>query len=179
VIRYNYVDAALEVWVTFKSWDFREAYVEHYAGLYVLSEADKASLRASQLEASRNTYEFHIVAQSARYSWNDLEKRNSAWRVSLIDGLGHELTPETVRVEKIPDAYEVEFFPAKTPFTRSYIVRFPKAPAAPAQAQGQGQGQGQGQPAAVEGDFLGMRSGSLTLRIASPLGRADFVWQGT
>jgi len=176
VIRWDYVDAALEVWATFKSWDFREAYVEHYAGIYVLSEADKATLRAAQLETSRNTYEFHITAQSARYSWNDLEKRNSPWRVSLIDGLGHELTPDSLRLEKLPNAYEIEFFPAKTPFSRSYLVRFSKAPPpGPSPAPGQAAGQA----ASGENEFFGTRSGSLTLRIASPLGRTDLVWQGS
>ena len=31
------VEKALEVWATYKSWDFREAYVEHYAAIYSLS----------------------------------------------------------------------------------------------------------------------------------------------
>jgi hypothetical protein len=163
LVRYEYVDAALEAWVTFKSWDYREAYVEHYAAVYGLSDADRSALRAAQLESFRDAYEFHVAAQSNSYKWNDLEKKSSAWRVTLVDGVGHELTPEFVHLEKLPDAYEIEFFPAKNPFTRSYLVRFPKAP-----------------PAADAGEsaFLGPRTGSLTLRIASPLGRVDFVWQG-
>src|SRR3984957_6708624 len=36
------VDKALEVWATFKSWDFREAYIEHYAAVY--HDADSATL---------------------------------------------------------------------------------------------------------------------------------------
>src|SRR4029078_5430590 len=38
------VDAALEVWATYKSWDFREAYVERYGAVYSLSDADKHQL---------------------------------------------------------------------------------------------------------------------------------------
>ena len=49
-------DVALEVWATFKSWDFREAYVEHYAAIYSLSDADHATLRAAQQDAFRTTY---------------------------------------------------------------------------------------------------------------------------
>src|SRR5262249_38328128 len=149
--RRDYFDAALEAWVTFKSWDFREAYVEHYAGVYSLSDADKGVLRAAQLEASRAGYEFHIAAQSARWSWNDLEKRSSPWRVSLIDALGHELTPDSLRLEKLPDAYEIEFFPSKTPFTRSYLARFPKAPPeGPAATAGT---PAPGQPGAADPEF--------------------------
>ncbi len=100
-------DVALEVWGTFKSWDYREAYIEHYASIYSLSAADRGVLRQAQRESFRQTYEFNITAQSANYRWNDLEKKSSAWRVTLVDALGHELSPEYVRVERLPDAYEI------------------------------------------------------------------------
>ena len=50
------------------------------------------------------------------------------------------------------------FFPDKTPFTRGYAIRF-DAPADP-------------------GTFAGAKSGSLTLRIASPMGRIELEWRG-
>ena len=46
-------DVALEAWATFKSWDFRQAYIERYASIYGLSETDRATLRQAQLEAVR------------------------------------------------------------------------------------------------------------------------------
>ena len=156
------VDAALEAWATYKSWDFREAYVEHYAEIYSLSDTDKLALRTAQLDAFRVAYEFHVTAQSTSYKWNDLEKRGSAWRLSLVDGLGHELAPESVKVQKLPEPYEIEFFPAKGPFTRTYVVRFVR-------------------PIAAEGkdpEFVGARTGSLMLRIASPVGRIELLWKG-
>ncbi len=161
VVRRDIADSALEAWATFKGWDFREAYVEHYSEIYNLTDNDKSALRAAQLESNGAAYEFHVVAQSTNYKWNDLEKRSSPWRVTLVDGLGHELAPEAVKLEKLPDAYEVEFFPAKGPFTRSYGIRFVK----PAPVDGK------------ESDFVGPRTGSLTLRIASPVGRIELTWQ--
>jgi hypothetical protein len=151
------VDKALEVWATFKSWDFREAYIEKYAAVYNLSESDRNTLRQSQMDVFHRAYEFHVTAQSANYKWNDLEKSSSAWRVTLVDAAGRELAPEYVRVERLPDAYESVFFPTKTPFTRTYSIRF----AIPSGGT----------------DFLGVRSGAITLRIASPLGRIELVWQ--
>ena len=65
-----------------------------------------------------------MTAQSANYKWNDLEKSSSPWRLTLLDALGHELPPVKIQVEKLPDAYEMEFFPAKTPFSKTYSVRF-------------------------------------------------------
>jgi len=151
------VDKALEVWATCKSWDFREAYLEKYAAIYSVPDTKRDELRQGEREAYHTAYEFHLIAQSANWDWNDLEKATSPWRLTLIDALGHELPSERVMIDKLPDAYEREFFPARGPFTKSYKVRFiVPAPGA---------------------DFVGAKSGSLTLRIASPIGRLDLVWK--
>jgi hypothetical protein len=151
------VDKALEVWATFKSWDFREAYVEKYASVYSLPDTERGKIRQGERDAYHTAYEFHVVAQSANWDWNDLDKPNTPWRLTLVDALGHELPSERVRLRKLPDAYEREFFPAKGPFTKTYDVRF----IVPAPG----------------GDFVGPKSGSLTLRIASPIGRVDLSWK--
>lgn len=150
------VDKALEVWATFKSWDFREAYIERYVATYGLSQDERDALRKAQLEAFRRSYEFHVTAQSADWKWNDLEKKSSPWRVTLVDALGHELQPEPIRVEKFPDAYESVFFPTKTPFSKTYTIRFLPDP---------------------EGEFGGVKTGTLTLRIVSPIGKIELEWQ--
>jgi hypothetical protein len=151
-------DVALEVWATFKSWDFREAYIERYAQIYSLSDADERTLREAQRKLVAEIYEFHVTAQASNYKWNDLEKPNSAWRVALIDALGHELSPDSVKIEKLPDAVEAVFYPRRTPFTKSYAVRF----VVPADAAG----------------FAGTKSGAITLRIESPIGRIELEWRG-
>src|SRR3954453_11452215 len=51
------VDKALDVWATFKSWDFREAYIEKYASIYSLSDAKRNELRVAQREANRQAFE--------------------------------------------------------------------------------------------------------------------------
>lgn len=154
------VDIALEAWATFKSWDFREAYVERYASIYSLPDPERATLRKAQLEAYRHTYEFSVSALSASFKWNDLDKATSAWRVTLVDALGHELTPSEIKVQKLPEAYEMLFFPAKEQFNKvfmkTYLIKF----AVPS-----------------TGEFLGAKSGSITLRIASPIGRLEMTWQ--
>jgi hypothetical protein len=125
---------------------------------YSLSEADRSMLRAAEKDAFHKAYEFHVTAQSANYKWNDLEKSSSPWKITLLDALGHELPPEmaTIRVEKVPEPYELEFFPAKTPFSKTYKVRFTPA---------------------ANSDFAGIKSGSITLRIASPIGRVELTWR--
>jgi hypothetical protein len=159
-ISWHQVEIALEAWATYKSWDFREAYIERYASIYSLSETDRAALRRAQLETARQSFEFNVTTLSAQYAWNDLEKSSSAWRVTLVDALGHEISPDEVRVEKLPDAYESQFFPAKDEFKKAfqktYRIRF----AVPA-----------------TGEFAGPKSGAITLRIASPIGRLELTWQ--
>jgi hypothetical protein len=83
----------------------------------------------------------------------------------LVDGLGHELTPEFIRVQRLPDAYETEFYPAKTPFTKTYQIRFPVSGVSDTGA------------GTAPTEFVGGKSGSITLRIASPIGRLDLLWQ--
>lgn len=151
------LESALEVWATYKSRDYREAFVAHYAEAYALNDAERERLRQTQLEAASTTYEFVVTAQSANYRWNDLEKKNSPWRVSLLDGAQREIAVDEMRVEKFPDLFEREFYPVKTPFTKTYVVRFSRT-------------------AGKEEGFAGDRSGRIVLRFAGPLGRADLVW---
>jgi hypothetical protein len=151
------LEAVLEVWATFKSQDYREAFVSHYASAYSLSEPDRERLRESQREAAAAGYEFTITAQSANYRWNDLEKKSSPWRVTLVDGAGHELAPETLKVERLPDMFEREFYPVKTPFTKTYAAHFARA-------------------GTKDEDFVGERSGRIILRFAGPLGSANLDW---
>jgi hypothetical protein len=157
------LESALEVWATYKSRDYREAFVARYAEAYRLSDSERQRIRTAQKDAETGAYEFAVTAQSASYRWNDLEKKSSAWRISLRDGTGHELSPEKVTYEKLPEMYEREFFPVKTPFTRTYAVRFAR-PTATTEGRDPGDG------------FVGERSGLLVLRIAGPFGAADLTW---
>jgi hypothetical protein len=103
-------------------------------------------------------YEVHLVAQSTTDKWNDLERRNSPWRILLLDGTGAELSPSSIKVEKYPEVYEMEFFPKRTPFSRIYTVRF-------THPEGGGDA------------FAGPNSGRLILRITSPMGKVETVWE--
>lgn len=150
------VGTVMEVWATFKSWDFRQAYIAKYAKAYDLPEGERETLAKGQQDAARAVYEIHLVAQSTTDKWNDLERRNSPWRITLLDGTGAELSPASIKVEKFPEIYESEFFPSRTPFSKTYTVRFLHP----------------------EGDaFVGPVSGRLTLRLDSPLGKVEAVWE--
>jgi len=150
------VGTVIEAWATYKSWDFRQAYVAKYADVYDLPDHDRAALLNAQLEVSRSTLEFHVAVQTTTDRWNDLERKSSPWRVTLLDGTGLELGPTSIRVLKLPEIYESHFFPERTEFTRTYEISFARPTG--------------GQP------FPAHTGGRLTLRIASPMGRIDLIW---
>jgi hypothetical protein len=148
----------IETWGLYKSWEFRQAYIERYAKIYSLSDSEKAALYRSQREAARQTYEFHVAVQMTNYKWNDLDKETSPWRISLVDGTGAEIAPRRVELLKLPELYETQFFPNKTEFSQSYLIRFSRAEA---EAAG----------------FGGPASGRIALKIVSPLARNEIVWE--
>jgi hypothetical protein len=152
------VGTVMEIWATLESWDFRQAYIAKYAKIYDLAETEREGLAKAQLETARALYEIHLVAQSTNDRWNDIANRNSPWRITLLDGTGAELAPTTVKVEKLPDAYEGEFFPARTPFSRTYTLRFVR-------------------PDGAGASFVGPASGRLILRLASPVGKVEVAWE--
>lgn len=152
------IGTVMEIWATFKSWDFRQAYVAKYAKTYDLPDSEREALAKSQLETARAVYEIHLVAQSTNDRWNDLASKRSPWRLTLLDGTGAELAPTTIKVEKLPDAYESEFFPSRTPFSKTYTVRFVR-------------------PDATGESFVGPQSGRLILRLASPVGKVEVTWE--
>jgi hypothetical protein len=153
------IGTVLEVWATLKSWDFRQAYIEQYAETYSLNERDRDELRRAELEASRSMYEFHVTVESTNYKWNDLQSKDSPWKVTLVDGAGAEVMASSIEVRKYPELYEMRFFPTRTDFSRTYVIKFPKTATEP-----------DARP------FQGTASGRLTLRVAGPLGRNELVW---
>lgn len=152
------IGTVMEVWATFKSWDYRQAYVAKFVKVYDLADSEREQLEKSQKENASAVYEIHLVVQSTVDKWNDLERRTTPWRLTLIDGTGAELAPTSVKVEKLPEIYENAFFPSRTPFSRTYTIRFVRP-------EGGGE------------SFVGPQSGRMILRLASPIGKVEVVWE--
>ena len=151
------VGTVIEAWATAKSWQFRQAYIEQYAAIYNLGAAERKALHTAQLDAARASWEFHVTVQTTKHEWNDLEKQDSPWRITLLDAAGNELAPTSVEAPDLPELYEATFFPSRTEFSRTFVIRFERA-------------------SSGEAGFRGPSSGGITLRIAGPLGRIDLRW---
>jgi hypothetical protein len=156
LVQYD-IGLVFEGWATLKGPEFRQAYVAKYASVYGLPPNEQEAILKAQTQAEQSGYEIHLVAQSTYDKWIDFDKRTSPWRISLIDGTGTEISPTLIRAEKYPDIYESIFFPDRTPFSRSYTLRFSK-------------------PESGDGS-KGPTAGRLLLRIASPIGHIEFIWQ--
>jgi hypothetical protein len=154
----NDIGTVMEIWATLKSWDFRQAYLAKYAKVYDLADGERDQLAKSQKETARAIYEIHFVAQSTNDRWNDFDRKTSPWRITLLDGTGAELAPASIKVEKLPEVYEGEFFPTRTLFSRTYTLKF-------VSPEGSGE------------SFTGSASGRMILRIASPIGKVEVVWE--
>ncbi len=152
------VGTAMEIWATFESWDFRQAYVAKYAKVYDLSDDEREEIAKSQKETARAVYEIHLVAQSTNDRWNDLDRRSSPWRITLLDGTGAELAPTSIKVEKLPEIYETEFFPTRTLFSKTYTLKFVR-------------------PVGTGESFIGPQSGRIILRMDSPIGKVEVTWE--
>ena len=153
------IGTVFEMWVIYKSWDYRQAFIEQYVSAYRLGDDRRRELRAAELAASRAAHQFVVIAQSTDYRWNDLEEAESPWRVSLLDGRGGSMPPTALEVEKLPKLFEMRFYPRTTDFSKTYTLTFartgPEADAA----------------------FAGPPTAGLTLRVAGPLGMAETTWK--
>jgi len=152
------IGTVIETWATFKSWDFRQAYVAKFAKVYFLTASERDDIAKSQKEMAHAAYEIHLVAQSTSDRWIDLDRRNSPWRITLLDGSGAELYPSSIKLEKLPEIYESQFFPDRTPFSKTYTLKFAR-------------------PDGAADAFVGPKSGRIILRIASPMGKVEVTWE--
>jgi hypothetical protein len=156
-------DTTLDVAATFRSHDFRWAYAVRYSAQFQLSSADQDKLLKQQLAELDSAYEFHVSAAATRFEWIDFQKKDSVWRVRLLDDRGRELAPMEIRKLKTPEAELEAFYPPSrrsqtvASFYTTYLIRFPrKLP--------------DGTPADLE------HAGKVTLRFAGVLGAAELNW---
>jgi hypothetical protein len=108
----------------------RDARVRRLAEWLGWTEQERvAQVKAEQAEEAK--YDDFIVAfYSADRKANDLDARDSVWRLSLGLGAGDELVTHDVRVLD-PNATLTRLFPYVSPFDTLYRIRFNRAPGAP------------------------------------------------
>lgn len=120
------MDNVLNVTATYESWDFRWAYVVRYAEDYRLTVDQRHDLLQRSLAETHDSHTFYLALYAEKYKWNDLNARQPAWIVRLIDDEGTETAPVTIEPIKRPGAIELTYFPYTTPWRSAFRVSFPK-----------------------------------------------------
>lgn len=151
------VDTALEVGATYKSWDFRAAYVERSAALFKLPDARRRELAARERAAWQGAHEFFVAAATHKEQWNDLDKKKSTWRVALLCDDRQEAEPIRIERYKKIDATVEELFPYTNTFSIAYKIEFPRKMS--------------------DGTAIcGPGTEHMVLRFAGPLGTLEMKW---
>ncbi|MBI5561529.1 MAG: hypothetical protein HY894_01555 [Deltaproteobacteria bacterium] len=120
------LDARIYLSATYKDPSFIASYVDRYAAAYKLDDAYKAALLEREKEEAERYNEFFAAVYTPEDSWNDLQNKDSIWRLYLEDGTGARLAPISItRVDK-SDPLLREFFPYFDMWSSGYRVKFPK-----------------------------------------------------
>jgi hypothetical protein len=111
--------------VTFKSAEFRAAYVKDYARLYGLTEEQMKTRREVLDEMASDFDEFFFYAAMPEKDANDFDKSGSVWKVYLYDGQGNRFEPMEVRRIGKVSPLVTAFYPYVNPYHGNcYTLKF-------------------------------------------------------
>lgn len=151
---YQGLESKLFVFSTFHSPEFRKVFLLRHPDVYGPGSEVARRLALTAPEADE-AIEFFFSASTTDAKWNDFEKENSIWRVTLTGDDGHPVDGKVVRLKTTANLRVM--YPYITDFARTYAVRFPRTDA-------------EGAP------VISSATKQLKLQFASALGRARLVW---
>lgn len=156
----GFLDDQLAVTSTFESWDFRWAYVVHYAADFHLTAEERTRVLRTSLDASEREHEFYVAVAIPTRRWGDLAAHTSGFRVLLVNDRNQEVLPTAIDPVRTPGVLERTYFPYTTPWRQVFRVRFPTRVNTPA----------------GEVDIINARTQYFILRFAGPVGQLDLTW---
>ncbi|MBI5893673.1 MAG: hypothetical protein HZB79_08505 [Deltaproteobacteria bacterium] len=123
---YENLETKLYIYATYKSWQWRDAYIDEYAKRYMMDALQKENILAREKEINERFNEFFLSIYTPEIKWNDFDKKDSIWSIYLEDDKGERVSPlEITRVDENNPLVR-EFFPHMDLWSFGYIVRFPK-----------------------------------------------------
>ncbi len=116
----------IDVDATFRSPQWRAAYVEHIRQQGSLSKSDIGELRASQEKEATEHHQFVLLVATHDRRINDLAKNErSSWQVRLRNSKGAEVAPTKIYKDRRPPTEVGAELPHLGPFDEIYIAEFP------------------------------------------------------
>jgi hypothetical protein len=127
------LDNALTLSVTFKSWEYRQAYMNRYAYDFRLTEEERRALEAEERAELEESLEFVIAATSTKIDWSDLTSEDSPWEIRLVNDRGQVLAPfpwnhDPPGIEAVREVTPAQrlYFPYINEFRSVFFLRFPR-----------------------------------------------------
>jgi hypothetical protein len=123
----NVIDLTLDVVATFKSPEWRAAYVKYRAEHNKLPPREVAALTAREKAEADKNYEVMLLVATYDPRINELQKGDrSIWRVALVDSAGAEIVASEIKRDRRPRSEIVADFPDLGDFHEPYVARFPR-----------------------------------------------------
>lgn len=115
---------------TYKSDEFRSAFVKEYSKIYGLNRkvSNKKTVYSEIISNSKDDdkyLEFFVSLYTPNPSWNDLDKKNSIWDVYIETSDGKQIPATTIVKSDKEDARTVKFYPYIGPWSKAYVLKFP------------------------------------------------------
>jgi hypothetical protein len=151
-IIYSQFETQVHIGATYRSPMFNKAYLEEYARLYQLSQADLEKQEEILKGMASDFSEFLFYAYIPEKPSNDFDRRGSIWNIHLLNEKGERIEPVEVRRIDPVTPVVTGFFPYVKPYYgNAYRLRFPPLTG-------------------------GWRSGPLTLVFVSVVGRVELKY---
>lgn len=151
------LESRLYLNATYKSEEFRRAYIRKYGESYALGPEREEALLARELEQAEKYNEVFFTAYTPDSAVNDFDRRDSVWQVYLEDGSGNRARPISISRVEGTEAFIREFFPYFDLWSRAYSVQFPRY--------------------SEEGTELPGADGTLKLVVTGVMGRGEIAWR--
>ncbi len=120
------LENSLTVSATYKSWEFRQAYVERVADDYEYSAADRDALLAAERAAWESGNEFVVATTATRDRWADLGAAESPWAIYLENDEGVRVGPTQIERVSKPTPMMTAYFSYITVYRKVFVLRFPR-----------------------------------------------------
>ncbi len=119
---YDYLNSILFVHATFHAPEFRRAFSVRHPDVYGPGSEQAGRLMLTR-PGAENLHEFFLSVSTSDPRWNDLDEKDSIWRVTLERVGQTPVVGEVLRVR--PNANLQVIYPFITPYARTYRVSFP------------------------------------------------------
>lgn len=122
---HSQLETRADLTATFKSAEFRAAYVKDYARLYGLTEEQMKTRREVLDEMASDFDEFFLYAAMPDRDANDFDRSGSVWKIYLVDDRGTRFEPMEVRRIGKVNPLVTAFYPYVNPYHGTcYSLKF-------------------------------------------------------